>query len=219
MLSAGILVALLALASSAASGADPAAGTGVVRVNGVSIALERRVLEGEPEALAARLGARWGERLDVAARGLAPVSRPRLGRQRGPFHETVTLSHGPRPGTSVALVAVQDLRLPPAPQRSPPLPLPPGLKVVNVVEFGAARSSPAAFTLDTPAPPARALEALGAAARRGGWLLAAVPRSAGAQHARWARRAGSELAMVAIPRGAGSRVTVLLTPVAGGPAP
>jgi hypothetical protein len=216
---AGVLVASAAGAV-AAGGAAPGPGPGIVRVNGVSIAIQHRVLDGEPGSLAARLQGRWGERPAVvaaaAASASASASRLRLGRQRGPFHETLTLSRGPRPGTSAVLIAVQDLRRPPAPPRLPPLTLPPGLKVVNVVEFGASRTSPAAFTLDSRAAPAPALAALGAAARRGAWVLAPAPRGAQPRHAAWARRAGEELAMVAIQRGAGTRITLLLTPVGAG---
>jgi hypothetical protein len=183
-----------------------------MRVNGVTLAVEQRVLAGEPSALAARLEGSWGKRL--VGPTVSPAGAPRhwLGRQRGPFHETLTLLPGPQPRTTIALVSVQDLRRAPAAPPSPPVALPPGMRLVNVVEFGATRGAAAAFTLDTAASARSAMRALAATASAGGWEVAPAPRATVPGEAYWGRREGAELALVTVRSGTRTRVSLLVTP-------
>ena len=194
---------------------DPAAAmTGVVRVNGVTLALRSQLLQGEPDLLAARLAQRWGEPLDVprdsAGSEGGPV-RHRLGRQRGNFHETLSLSAGPRTGTSIALIAVQDLRRAPSPPAPAPFVLPQGMRVISVVEFGAAVVAPRSYALDSAEPPSEALAAVVSAAGVAGWQPIARPGSAAA----WVRRGAEELTAIAVRSGARTRVVLLVTAARG----
>lgn len=215
--SGAALAALVGLAFAsgyAVSGtaADPAtAMTGVVRVNGVTLALRSQLLEGEPDQLAARLAQRWGEPLEAPTHADSQGGRVRhrLGRQRGSFHETLSLSAGPRAGTSIALIAVQDLRRAPAQPAPPPFALPQGLRIVSVVEFGAgAAGAPRSYALDSGEPPAAALATVVAAAGKAGWEPLARPTPAAA----WIRRGADELTAIAVRSGARTRVVLLLSP-------
>jgi hypothetical protein len=208
------------IAAGAAFPAEPAR----VRVNGVPFALQMRVLAGEPAALAQRLDGRWGQRLaspgakvaDDSRQPSTPASRQVLGRQRGPFHETLTLLPGPRAGTSYAVVAVQDLRRRPASLPSAPLPLPAGARILNVVQFGDAPGASALFSAGTVEAPPRVIARLVQAARAHGWQVAGIAPPAGvAGAAFWARQGTRELSVVATPAGAGARLQLLQ--VAGQP--
>ena len=207
-------VACLALlASSVAVGTAHAAPPVEVRVNGVPFALQLRVIDGDPAVLAQRLEGRWGERLGASGGQQAtPAASTRqlLGRQRGPFHETLTLLAGPRAGSSYALVAVQDLRRRPAALPRPPLPLPTGARLLNVVQFGDASGASALFSAHCEDAPPRVLERLAEAARAGGWqLVARLPSRREAGAAFWARLGARELNVVVTPAGSGARLQIL----------
>jgi hypothetical protein len=210
-----VLRSRLVLAIVAASVVLPsvaADGGAQVRVNGVRFELRTRVLAGEPEALARRLDGRWGALQATPSRSPA---RSILGRQRGPFHETLTLSPGPRRGTARLLVAVHDLRDPPRPSPAPPVPLPVASRVLNVVQFGEGEGAHVAFTIEAPLVPGTALQRLRVAAESRGWRRMPAPAVGNAGGAAlWARRGARELTAVALPYGAGSRIVLL---VAGGP--
>ena len=211
-----VVLGLLGVAGPADSAETPPAAM-VVRVNGVPLSISSRILPGSPETLADRLADRWGERLAVPERSPAAARRFSLGRQRGVFHETLTLSAGPQPGTSLALVAVQDLRQPPLVPRKAPMGLPPGMRPVNTVEFGQAQGAPAAFTFDTALAPADALVRVAGAATAAGWKPLAAPHAerGGVGGAWWAQRGRHEICVVALRSGARARVVVLLTPIGG----
>lgn len=213
MLRRAVTSCLLA-AVAAVSPPAAAAGSGatVMRVNGVTLGVEQRVFLGEPAVLAARLDGRWGQRLTGPTARAPGAPRHWLGRQRGPFHETLTLLPGPQPRTTLALVSVHDLRRPPAVPAAPPVVLPPGIRLLNVVEFGATRGGAAAFTLDSAAPAPGAVRALVASAVAAGWAFAPSPGGAARGRAYWARRAGAELAIVAVRSGSRTRVSLLVTP-------
>lgn len=210
-------MAVLPMPSLASSGAaralSPEAGT-QVRVNGVRFELRSLVLEGEPESLARRLEGRWGDRQALPS---PTPSRAFLGRQRGPFHETLTLSAGPRPGSSRVVVAVQDLRDPPQVPRAVPLPLPMASRVLNVVQFGEPGRAAAAFTVRAPGAPVAVLHSLWRAAAARGWQPVASPASADRPGAAfWARRGSQDLTVVALPAGDGARVVMLVADDAAG---
>ena len=212
-------IAVIAAAAAATQAAPP----GQLRVNGVPFALQMRVIEGDPATLARRLDGRWGERLAPASGGepsgaasngarTPQLSREILGRQRGPFHETLTLLPGPRAGTTHAVVAVHDLRRRPAPLPKPPLSLPAGARLLNVVQFGDAPGSSALFSLESDRSPAQAIARLAGVARAAGWQVSQSPQSATPAGATfWARRGASELAVVATPSASGARLQLLET--------
>ena len=211
---------LLALVLPASAGAAAAPGPAVLRVNGVSLATQWRVLEGAPEELAQRLEGRWGVRLpDLDASAAGVTARRLLGRQRGSFHETLTLSPGPRAGTSLALVAVQDLRRRPAPLPPRPLVLPAAARLLNVIEFGEPGGRATAWTFDLAGSAGAALEAITTAARVSGWRGIVGPQVASGRRALWARRGAEELAAVAIRSATRTRLVLLVTPRAAGAAP
>ena len=208
MLSGRAALALLLMCVPVAQAALPEGGA-TMRVNGVRLELRTLVLPGEPEALARRLEGRWGERQSLPRS--ATRSRAALGRQRGPFHETLALSPGPRPGSSLGVIAVQDLREPPASMPFAPVPLPAAARVINVVQFGESGSGTAAFTIDAPGAPGGALERLWRAAAARGWQRIespAVGRASGT--AFWARRGARELTVVALPAAARTRIVMLV---------
>lgn len=210
MLSRGTLLGLLVTCLSVApiAQAAPPEGGDRVRVNGVRLELRRLVLQGDPEALARRLEGRWGQRQSLPGSSGRP--RAAFGRQRGPFHESLSLSAGPAPGSSLAIVAVQDLREPPAPLPSAPLPLPAAARVVNVVQFGEAGTLAASFTIDAPGSPDGTVRRLWRAAASRGWKRIASPAPAGTTGAAfWARRGVRQLTVVALPIASRSRVVML----------
>ncbi len=203
-------VRVLCVACLSVTQAAPPGERGGVRVNGVRFELRMLVLPGEPEALARRLDGRWGERqtLDSA---VGP-SRSALGRQRGAFHETLTLLPGPHAGSSRAVVAVQDLREPPAPVPAAPIPLPVAARVINVVQFDGRRDGAATFTIDAPGAPHGALERLWRAAEARGWQRIASPADVNTPGAAfWARRGVQEITVVALPAASRTRIVMLLT--------
>jgi len=188
-----------------------------VWVNGVQFELRYLVLAGDPASLARALDGRWGERQGRApGRSSEPwqaqSSREILGRQRGPFHETLTLLPGPRQGSSRVLVAVHDLRVPPAAIPPAPLPVPVAARLVNVVQFDASANASAVFTIDTPGTPAGALREFRRAALARGWqAVAAPPMSTVPGAAIWARRGHREMTIVATPAGRRVRLVLLVT--------
>lgn len=186
-----------------------------VRVNGVGFALRTVVVTGEPEVLAQRLEGRWGARQPVSSRLV-------LGRQRGPFHETLSLMPGPRPGLSQAIVAVQDLRIAPATLPRSPVPLPPGAAILNVVQFGDAGRAQASFTIATRGAALLVLRSLQARALDRGWLPVTMPPRATSRGAAfWVRRGHQELVVIALPaadaRPGPGRLVALLTDLGAGP--
>ena len=205
---------LLSLAQASSAAAAQQVAPVVLRVNGVSLAMQWQVLEGAPEELARRLQDRWGTRLPSP--GAASSARRLLGRQRGPFHETLTLSPGPRAGTALALVAVQDLRRRPAPLPPRPLTLPAAAQLLNVIEFGAPAGPATAWTFEVAGAADVVLKAIDTAAREAGWRQRIAPPLESRPQALWAQRAAQELAAVAIDSGARTRLVLLVTsPVAG----
>lgn len=192
-------------------GAEAGAGSesGRVRVNGVQFELRSTVLAGDPASLARALEGRWGTR---QPRAPGRSSREILGRQRGPFHETLTLLPGPRPGSSRVLVAVQDLRVPPAVIPRAPLPMPAAARLVNVVQYDASANAAAVFTIDTPGTPDGALRRLRRAALARGWQAVATPPTGAVPGAAvWARRGDREMTIVAMPAGRRARLVLLVT--------
>lgn len=203
----------------AAAADDPAATTtGVLRVNGVTLALRSQLLEGEPAELAARLAQRWGVLLDSGHGSVDPRLGPvhhRLGRQRGSFHETLSLSPGPRAGTSTALVAVQDLRRAPRAPAPVPFGLPVTLRILSVVEYGGDGTAPRSYALDGTAAPDQALSTVVGAAVAAGWQMLARPAPAAGAAAAWMRRGADEMTATAVRSGAHSRVILLVTTTGG----
>jgi hypothetical protein len=199
-----LVAAALALSPGAVAQADASR----VWVNGVQFELRSSVLAGDPASLARKLEGRWGARQDRASEH---SSREILGRQRGPFHETLTLMPGPRNGSSRALVAVQDLRIPPVGIPAAPVPLPATARLVNVVQFGAAANSAAVFTIHASGTPDLALRQLWRAAAARGWQAAASPPAIAVPGAAiWARRGNREMTIVAVPAARHVRLVVLV---------
>ncbi len=194
----------LSLPAAAAAAED----AGRVWVNGVQFEVGSTVLAGEPNLMARRLEGRWGERLA----GVSPsASRQIFGRQRGPFHETLTVLPGPKPGTSRFVVAVQDLRQPPAAKPDLPLPLPAAARLVNVVQFDASTNSAAAFTVDAPGTPGGALRRLWRVAETRGWRAVATPPAIAQPGAAiWARRGNRQMTIVALPASGRARLVLLV---------
>lgn len=179
-----------------------------VWVNGVQFELRSAVLAGDPASLARKLDGRWGAR---QGRASGQASRQVLGRQRGPFHETLTLLAGPRAGSSRLLVAVQDLRVPPVAIPAVPVPLPAAARVVNVVQFDASANSAAVFTIDAPGTPDGALRQYWRAAAARGWQAAATPPAIAQRGAAiWARRGDREMTIVAVPAAGRVRLVLLV---------
>jgi len=194
-----------ALGSAGAIGSLAGSTDSRVRVNGVQFELRSIVLSGDPEPLAQRLDGRWGV-LQPLPEGSA---RKVLGRQRGPFHETLTLTAGPRPGFSRVVVAVHDLRQPLAPMPAPPLPLPAGARLLNVVQFVDGADA-AAFTIELSGAAGAALERFRIAAVAHGWRHLAAPAIPGAASTGfWARRGARELTLVALPSAGRTRLVLL----------
>jgi hypothetical protein len=184
-----------------------------VRVNGVTLSLRSLRVEGAAGPLADALAEDWGRpfRLPGSAAPLGEQARWVFGRQRGPFHETLTLR--PAGGTHEAsvLIAVQDLRLRPGPLPAPPLDLPASFQLVNAVEWPDDPDAVATFTLESSLPPALAATQIRRIAERSGWrtLAAPLPSVAPARGgAWWGERRQREIAVVALPAGRGSRVTL-----------
>ncbi len=177
-----------------------------VRVNGVQFELRSLVLAGDPETLAERLDGRWGARHRLPERSARQV----LGRQRGPFHETLTLSAGPRAGFSRVVLAVHDLRQESTPMPSPPLPLPAGARLLNVVQFLDSAEAAAAYTIEMPGAAGAVLERIRIAAAARGWRPLAAPMIPGATGSGfWAQRGGRELTLVVLPSNGRTRLVML----------
>lgn len=206
MLKAVCVAIFAALGSWGAREAFAGSADSRVRVNGVQFELRALVLAGDPEPLAQRLDGRWGA-LQPLPQGSA---RQVLGRQRGPFHETLTLSAGPRPGFSRVIVAVHDLRQASVPMPSPPLPLPAGARLLNVVQFADSADAAAAWTIEVPGAAGAVLERLRIAAAARGWRQLAAPSiPEAASKGFWAQRGGRELTVVALPSTGRARLVLL----------
>ena len=126
---------------------------------------------------------------------------------------------GPKPGTSRFVVAVQDLRQPPAAKPALPLPLPAAARLVNVVQFDASTNSAAAFTVDAPGTPGGALRRLWRVAETRGWRAVATPPAIAQPGAAiWARRGNRQMTIVALPASGRARLVLLVAGDAAGAA-
>ncbi len=206
-----VLAALLAPGGSSLQAAAPGQ-SAVVAVNGVRLDLRILQLHGRAETLEAALAAQWARDSAVDGRTATALGERLLfGRQRGPFHETLTLFRGEKQGPHTVVIAVQDLRRAPAPPPRPPLPLPAHMRLISAVQWGAPTGE-STFSLSSQLPPQTALERLLAEASRSGW--AARASGAGAVTAdggvRWLRREAYELTIVATPSPSGSAITMQL---------
>lgn len=149
-----------------------------VRVNGVPLELRSRVVAIAQPALVAAVAARWqgvdGKPSDAAfSRSTFADGKVVLGRQRGRLHETVTLrSHGP--GRTRVLVVVNDLGAPAMTPARPPVRLPAGQRLLQVVEHGSGRVAPRTFTIGSAADPRIALAQWRRALAAAGWSLRSV---------------------------------------------
>ncbi len=215
-----VLAALLAPCGSSLQAAAPGYSSSVA-VNGVRLDLRILQLHGRFESLEAALAAQWAG--DSAAGGRTATAlgeRLLFGRQRGPFHETLTLFRGEKAGPHTVVIAVQDLRRSPASLPRPPLPLPAQVRLISAVQW-AAPSGESTFSLTSQLPAQRALEQLLVQAARSGW----AGRAAGAGivaaegSVRWLRRGAQELTIVATPSRYGSAITLQLVAARPGFAP
>lgn len=210
-----VCLALLLAGEATIAGAPGAAAAAParVRVNGVTLSLRSLRVDGPAGPLADALAADWGRpsRLDSAAASPLGEARWVFGRQRGPFHETLTLRADDAGQQGSVLIAVQDLRLPPGPLPALPLDLPTSFRLVNAVEWPDDPDAAATFTIESSLPPALAAAQIRRIAEREGWrTLGAAPPSAGpARGGAWlGARLQREVAVVALPAGRGSRVTL-----------
>jgi hypothetical protein len=183
-----------------------------VRVNGVTLSLRSLRVEGPAGPLADALAAEWGRpsRLPGSVAPLHDEARWVFGRQRGPFHETLTLRPAGGAHEASVLIAVQDLRLRPGRLPAPPLELPASFRLVNAVEWPDDPDAAATFTIESALPPSLATTQIRRIAERAGWRTLAAPLPVGPARgdAWWAERRQREIAVVALPAGRGSRVTL-----------
>lgn len=183
-----------------------------VRVNGVALELRHgEVGVGRP-ALAAALVAQWRSAGDATPTALAVGTRVVIGRQRGRLHETVMLRDTGHGRTHV-LVAVTDLGVGVSRPPRPPLGLPIGQRVLQVVEHGGGRHAARTFTLrsdeEPPVASGRWRRALAAA----GWSpRVTAPDARGPRRwVLWAERGNERLEAVFIARDDGARIVLQVT--------
>ncbi|MFO1427980.1 MAG: hypothetical protein U1F11_13610 [Steroidobacteraceae bacterium] len=179
----------------------------VVRVDGVRLEVRSVEFRASPPETLARLRESWGEPqiLRDGEHGAAPV-RYVFGRQDGPRHLTLTLAERER-GRLGGVLAVQDLSLPTRAPAVPPLRMPNGMHLVNVVEYAGRSPAPVTFTIDSRPGPAAALQALVRSAQQAGWSAAAVLHGVFT-----AQRDGDQLTALALVAPRGARVMLQYEP-------
>jgi hypothetical protein len=181
----------------------PAVAEGV-RVNGVRLEIIPLRWSGSLEAARVDLRGGWGD--PVAA---TPSTRPdepaRLlfARQLGALHETLSLRAIPGSRHMDAVIAVHDLR--DAPARVPPAPfvLPPGIRLLSVIEHGIASDAPTTYTLESRLDPVNAAALVRNSAQHAGWRIGVIRTAAPVIVA---ERGTARLLGVAIPIAKGSRL-------------
>jgi hypothetical protein len=149
-----------------------------VRVNGVPLEMRSGDFALAQSVLVAAVAARWqgadGKPPDPAvSRSTLADGEVVLGRQRGHLHETVTFRpHGP--GRTRVLVAVNDLGAAASTPARPPVRLPAGQRLLQVVEHGTGRVAPRTFTIASGSGPKIALSQWRRALTAAGWSLRSV---------------------------------------------
>jgi hypothetical protein len=155
-----------------------------VRVNGVPLELRSGDLAIAQSALVTAIAARWqgadGKPPDTAvSQSTLADGQVVFGRQRGRLHETVTL----RPygsGRTRVVVAVSDLGAAATTPARPPVRLPAGHRLLQVVEHGDGRVGPRTFTIASGNAPQTTLAQWRRALTAAGWGLRSVgPAGAG----------------------------------------
>lgn len=151
-----------------------------VRVNGVPLELRSGEFAVPRAALETAIAVRWqgaggGPPEAAISRSTMSDGQVVLGRQRGRLHETVTL-RPIGPARTRVLVAANDLGAAPVTPARPPVRLPAGQRLLQVVEHGDGRAAPRTFTFASEDGPQVALLQWRRALTAAGWSL----RSAGA---------------------------------------
>lgn len=185
-----------------------------VRVNGVRLELRSGDLAIAQSALVAAIAARWqgadGKPPDTAvSRSTLADGQVVFGRQRGHLHETVTL----RPsgsGRTRVLVAVNDLGAAATTPARPPVQLPAGQRLLQVVEHGDGRVAPRTFTISSGDGPQVALSQWRSALTAAGWSLRSAGPADGGPRAwlLWADRGHERLDAAFIHARDGARVVL-----------
>jgi hypothetical protein len=181
-----------------------------VRINGVRFDIVSLSIAGQRDAMALALARAWRAEGTARPHVLQLGNSLVVGRQRGSLHETVSISPGAASRLLEVRVAVQDLSLLPGRMASLPFAAPSGLRLRNVVEHA---SGEVTFTLDD----VRGFEVAGPlvlqAAGREGWRMSQRAVRGGAAEgglAFWGSRGGDRIDGVAVGRGTGTRILLLV---------
>jgi hypothetical protein len=181
-----------------------------VHVNGVHLQVIPLAWNLSLSRASAELAARWGTpRLVHSPDHAGEPDRVFFARQVGSLHQTLTLRSARGSSHVDAIIAVQDLRLPPGQIPVLPFPVPAGTRIVNVVQHGDAVDAPLTFTLASRLAPRETIGLLGFAAQQAGWQVF-VPPGAGALLA--ASRSTARFDSVAVPDAHGSRLLIHIEP-------
>jgi len=177
-----------------------------VTINGVPLSIRTYEKRGTPHELASEATQRW------SANGPAPLiwqaeeGRIVIGRQRGAFHETLTLIPAKRPGHTEMHHALRDLRQPVEPLGQLPFALPIGWKLISVVRHGSSATAAQTFLLrggrGRDFVVAQSVRALRAA----GWTSPRILRDSNV--VLWSARGSQSLEAVIEPRGQQTRIVV-----------
>ena len=184
-----------------------------VRVNGVTLDLRSGDVAVDQPALAAAVAARWrgaeGKPAAAVSRSTLTDGRVVFGRQRGHLHQTIML-HSHAPGRTRVLVAVNDLREAAVTPARPPIRLPAGQRLMQVIEHGDGGVAPRTFVIASADPPRNALSGWRRALTAAGWSLRSVdPAGAGPPAwLLWADRGSGHIDAVFSPAPDGARIVL-----------
>ncbi|MFZ9653474.1 MAG: hypothetical protein ACO3A8_09000 [Steroidobacteraceae bacterium] len=140
-----------------------------VRVNGISLELRSAVLPVARERATRELLSAW------SGQGLARPTivelddRTVIGRQHGTVHQTVTLRDAENAAAVRVEFAAQDLARRAAPVPKPPFDLPPGARVLQVVEFLDASRNARQYAIHLRRASTVAMASLRTALQASGW--------------------------------------------------
>ncbi len=181
-----------------------------VHVNGVRLEVIPLAMHTSLSRASAELTTRWGApRVVRAAVRAGEPDRVMFARQVGSLHQTLTLRSARGSGHVDAIIAVQDLRLPPGRVPALPFPVPDGTRIVNVVQHGDSVDAPVTFTLASRLAPRETIARLGAATQRAGWQAFA---GTGTHAVLAASCASARVDSVAVGVAHGSRLLIHLEP-------
>jgi len=177
-----------------------------VVVNGVPFKIRSYEQRGTPTDIATATARRW------SSNGPAPLSwsgeggRIVLGRQRGPFHETLSLLPAERPGYTLLHHALRDFRQPLLAADLPPLRTPSDWKKLSAVRHGSSGQAPQTFLFSTERTVDVVIRQIADALRAAGWVTPRVVRKDGAVI--WSERGSQRLEAVVTVDGRHARIVM-----------